>query len=370
MADDSELVREIYEATCDERPWGDLFGRLAQAFNAQSAHVFTPTLSASDRNHFWIQAGLEPEKVQDYLRECQEVDLWYLALLRRHGSMGTGFTYTTLGLVDDRELSRSRYFSDYLKPMEIGHALGAVVSSGIDGDGLPLMSMNVYRPFGRPSFHAQDLDRFTQYQTHLRRALLVRTRLNEAALASMALDRTATAVLVLAGDRRILLANPAAEQLLAQTAVPLARGGVLRADSPAGNIELGAVLSACARREFSRSTGAMVRLSGPPGSGLVVRLVPPPSAMPQGHLAAAIGLLSREGAPPLEPAALMATLYGLTPSETELVRSLCAGRSPQEHSQLRGVSMATVKTQLRLVFGKTGVRRQAELMRLAMAMAQ
>lgn len=189
-------------------------------------------------------------------------------------------------------------------------------------------------------------------------------------MASMALDQVSTPIMVLARNRQVLLANPAAERLLSASAVRLVERGVLRADRPDLTAQLELVLNACAIRAFDLATGSVVRLSGPIGQGLVLRLVPPPAGLPKGQLAAAVGFLSREGAMAVEPAALMAALYRLTPSESRLVQSLCDGLTPEEHCRERGVTMATVKTQLQSVFGKTGVRRQSELVRLAGTLAK
>jgi DNA-binding CsgD family transcriptional regulator len=47
---------------------------------------------------------------------------------------------------------------------------------------------------------------------------------------------------------------------------------------------------------------------------------------------------------------------------------LCDGKTLDEHAQAAGVSMATVRTQLRAVFEKTRTRRQAETVGLLLGM--
>jgi DNA-binding CsgD family transcriptional regulator len=67
---------------------------------------------------------------------------------------------------------------------------------------------------------------------------------------------------------------------------------------------------------------------------------------------------------------LAALVYGLTAAETHLVRALIAGKTPEEVSEERSVSLATVKTQLRSVFSKTGTRRQSDLIRALFSIAR
>jgi DNA-binding CsgD family transcriptional regulator len=61
------------------------------------------------------------------------------------------------------------------------------------------------------------------------------------------------------------------------------------------------------------------------------------------------------------------TLYALTPAEAELVALLASGRSLEEAALERGVTMNTVRSQLKHVFVKTDTRRQGELVRLVLS---
>jgi DNA-binding CsgD family transcriptional regulator len=56
--------------------------------------------------------------------------------------------------------------------------------------------------------------------------------------------------------------------------------------------------------------------------------------------------------------------FGLTPSEARIALFLSEGGSIRDYAELRGVAEATVRAHLKAVFAKTGVHRQAELVRL------
>lgn len=62
-----------------------------------------------------------------------------------------------------------------------------------------------------------------------------------------------------------------------------------------------------------------------------------------------------------ERPALLRALYGLTPSEVEIVRHFLAGRARSEIAELRGVSLGTMQSQMKMIFRKVGVNREAEL---------
>lgn len=69
------------------------------------------------------------------------------------------------------------------------------------------------------------------------------------------------------------------------------------------------------------------------------------------------------------PANALATLFGLTQAEARLVGALVTGSSVEEYAQHRGISVGTVRGQLKQVQAKTGTRRQAELVRLVLSSA-
>ena len=61
---------------------------------------------------------------------------------------------------------------------------------------------------------------------------------------------------------------------------------------------------------------------------------------------------------------ILKDLYRLTSAESELTKHIVTGMSLREYAEEMGVSNNTVKTQLKAIFQKTGVNRQAELVSL------
>jgi len=367
---EAQLVHDIYAAALEERPWQDVLWDMVRLFDASSAQMVTTFVPVSEGG-ISIFLGLQAGIVQRYLREVAEVDVWYHELLRRYGHLPTGFIYKSQDLISDKAQQSSRFFADYLRPLEIGHNLGVMVGDG-SSDDLPVLPMCLYRPAGAPTFTAEDDARLQRLQTHFTRAMRVRNRMRAAAMgnAAIALDKVATATVVLSRDRRILLANPAAEKFLKQSLVPLVSAGRLCATEPPNTTALEQSLAACQCYQFDSRFSRSIRLSGSPGNGIVLRLAPPLTATPKGSQAAAVGFLTMEGRPAHDLQTLVTTLYKLTPSEAALVKVLSDGLTPEAFADQRGVALATVKTQLQSVFSKTGTRRQSDLMRLAYSIAQ
>lgn len=62
--------------------------------------------------------------------------------------------------------------------------------------------------------------------------------------------------------------------------------------------------------------------------------------------------------------AMLHGLFDLTPAEAKVVQSLASGLTINQIAAASGLSVATLRTQLRSVFAKTGTARQAELLQM------
>lgn len=60
----------------------------------------------------------------------------------------------------------------------------------------------------------------------------------------------------------------------------------------------------------------------------------------------------------------LAALFKLTPAEAKLAEAICNGEPLANYAAANEISVTTVKTHLRALFGKTGVSRQADLVRV------
>jgi DNA-binding CsgD family transcriptional regulator len=294
------------------------------------------------------------------------VDVWYHELLRRHSVLPTGFIYFSDELVDTRELLRTRFHADYLIPCDIGCNLGLIVGSAADS-GLAQTAVSFYRPIGGTPFSNADAQVLASLQPHLTQALRMRLSMDQQAsrLGSLALEACNSPVMLVARSRSIQYANPAAEAILSRRKLT-GTSRRLQSESAQVNTAMEKAIDSCSTFRLDAALPHVFRLTGPPGSGVLARIAPIPgsAALPP---RAALIFLSEEGAVPADLPTIAAKAYGLTPAETALIRGLLGGFSPEEVAEQRHVALPTIKAQLRSVFSKTGVRRQAGLMRLLLS---
>ena len=103
---------------------------------------------------------------------------------------------------------------------------------------------------------------------------------------------------------------------------------------------------------------------------LVVHLVPVPAPVPPGDSDVALVVLVVDPArgAPLDPA-LVASAFGLTPAEAAVAVLLASGHTVAEIAVLLGRRDSTLRSHLKQIFAKLGVRRQADVVRLLLSTA-
>jgi DNA-binding CsgD family transcriptional regulator len=175
-------------------------------------------------------------------------------------------------------------------------------------------------------------------------------------------DALAVGVAVIDDEWRIAYTNPAAAATLASDPALTAESGVMVIRPGSMQERVRAWLH---DGTHGRLAVAVPRASGRPPVLLEYLSRINGSVGIAGHL---IALLDTARPPAVDASRLMAA-FGLTPAEARLTAALAAGETLQGYASSQGVAVATLRTHLESVYAKTGVRRQAQLVRLAMGCA-
>jgi len=206
---------------------------------------------------------------------------------------------------------------------------------------------------------------------HLRRAVTISKVLDARTIAGARMAETLDALrcaVVLTNERgNILHANHSAEHMLCEGGPIRNAKGILQATAPSAASELRAALALAARNEASiGKTGLAIRLTEPSMPPIFAHVLPLTGSDFRTRLQPAAVAAVFIGAPADEQdgADAVAAAFGLTPAETRVLASLFAGRTLAETAATLGIAATTAKTHLEHIFLKTGVTRQAELMRL------
>jgi DNA-binding CsgD family transcriptional regulator len=168
----------------------------------------------------------------------------------------------------------------------------------------------------------------------------------------------------------VIFLNALARDILADRDGLVVRDGRLEATDPRAAQALHRALSrasaACTRGGLDEGPVNIIgRPSGRPSYRLEVRPLPLTSGFRHDDAAAMVFTLIHDPVRTARTAEKrLRREYGLTPAETALAIAVAGGAALRDYADERGVTVGTVRFQMKQVLAKTECRRQSDLVRL------
>jgi DNA-binding CsgD family transcriptional regulator len=200
------------------------------------------------------------------------------------------------------------------------------------------------------------------------RRALVEDATARAAGLSGALDGLTAGIVFVDATGRIVHANHAAAEMIADGRAIAARQGRLTAPSRDAADALGEAIAAASIGDDAVGVrGVSIPIDGG-NVRYVAHVLPLPagsrrSVSTERHAAAAV-FVTRAQLDAPAAAEIMAKTFGLTLAELRVLIGITQFGGIAETAEALGISEATVKTHLQRLFGKTGAARQADLVKL------
>jgi DNA-binding NarL/FixJ family response regulator len=224
---------------------------------------------------------------------------------------------------------------------------------------------SVFRFYTKPCTAENLAEGITQALAHAA-AKLPEPASVQAALGVATLNRLPMGVVAVDRSARVLFMNSSGAQCLdEEDGLTVGPTGICRASRPAATAELHKLIEgavdggeSCPPRAVSLNRSGSDR----PLSVVVAPLVSWPGAE-----AVAVLLVSDPERQPLPSVETVGRLFELTDAEARLALALTEGRRIEEAAEALGLTISSARTYLKRIFGKTGVTRQAELVRLVLA---
>lgn len=272
-----------------------------------------------------------------------------------------------LELVAERQIAAvqaqlsNQVFADFAATH--GIPFGCQASLVKDGDGL--IGLAVLRSGRDGVTSEQQLNIFANVASYARMAVNVQIGLeNEGGrLIAGSFEVMSAAAFVCDRDARVLARTPSTEALLSSGCLKIDSGRLRAGDGQEGGL-LQAAIRHCADtplHETAGSTAVVVRRP-PPAGPLVLDVTRLPHSNASLRRSARILIVARKSERSLEVSCpVLIEAYDLTRTEAEIAVALLAGHSRQQIAANRGVAEGTVHTQIKSVFAKCGVSREAEL---------
>jgi DNA-binding CsgD family transcriptional regulator len=348
-----ELIDRIYESSFVPELWPGVLDDLGRIAEAPGGSLFITKADV----RYWTASPVIRDRAERLVNEG-----WYWRgqfASRSYAMRHAGFL-TDLDVFTPDELDQEPIYRDFWRPQGVGWVVGTLIPTPTGENVAFVLTRLLNRgPVERAVVHKLD-----ELRPHLARSALMsaRLQLERARVASATLAALGLPALVLNEQGKALAANPLIEALTGYVHWR-AQDRVSLKDRAANQLFQGAVATidlsdSQGVRSFPvRGTGAEAMMVG---HVVPIRL----SARDIFVRCAAAFVLTPVTLPQAPPVELVQSLFDLTPAEARVARSLSAGETVETIASIGGVSLNTIRTQVRGVLEKTGCRRQSEVVAL------
>ena len=353
----SRLLDSAYAASTEHGRWPAFLREAAQLIGADSVHVCAD--GSFDLAGLGLQHGFSPEDLERYRRRYLSSDPWR----RPAEALAPGRSAVVRGelLVDDGELFASEAYRDFFAPLGVRWCIGCAVAPALACS--PLYVVRFFRSAAAGPFGADAEFIVGEIGRHLLRverlaAALVGWRTAQGAGGS-------PAALVLSATGQLLQCDQHGAALLAAGALRRA-GPRLRFASVSADAWLTTALAALPGKGGARR---QVRQAGvvAPGVSSEIELVvvAQPCSSPLMLAARFLLRIATVRECTREQAAREASgRFGWTEAEFDVALRLGNGGTIAAIATARGTTLDTVRSHVKSIKRKTGVRRAADLIRV------
>jgi len=351
----SQLISRIYSAALMPDEWDPAMAAIAGAFAAHTASLVLSDNVSRTLKH----AQMPTCTAQAYAAHYERLDHVLYAV--ETGPVGVVRTGAELMW----PYQNCEFQIDWARPNGLHDGLFVRLTSGTAMTSLAIANVSESERFDSPE-HLALMNRLIP---HLQQALRIQDRLEDLDRRKGDLAEASEAVshgILIAEGRRCVYANGTAERILgAEDGLRIERGCII-AESSHANTELEHSIARLSKPESQDIWGGSFLCARPSGRRpYIVHVLPvEANSFAALHHGRAMIIIVDPERQPEPPAILLRRLYGLTKAEAQVALLVMRGEGLMPIAEALSVSLTTVKTHLRHIFDKTGIHRQAELVRL------
>lgn len=359
-----QLLAKLYDGVTASNGFQNFIEALVGTFGLKAVTLIIHHAETHEVKGLWL-CGIKPEWVERYALDYAQEDM-----LAHHivASPVAHFYASNLDLAHPERIPQSRFFREWLEPQGVAYAAGAIVLR----EGAWCTQIILQRSPTQPPFSRSEIESLDLLMPHMQRAIQMRGRFAELQLGqdflAGGLDLLAIPTIFFDENSHATHLNKRAKALLADNSLLRLEDGHLVASdvdvSRKLNFEIASAIQAS--RGDTVALNEVVLLPRPKQLPLMLMVTPVRLHSGQTHGAAMVFAFDPAYAPSLTVDRVR-KLFGLTNAEAGLAVALCGGRTLDDISHERAVSLNTLRTQLKSIFAKTGTNRQTELVSLLLA---
>ncbi len=374
MADiDDGVVQVLYRAAAGEVAWTTALNAFQASVGGASTQIVVVDKAKCSLALAENSDSPYADAVLEHVREYHRCDPHMAAV----AVLPVGKVLNTQDSFPLAEYRSHPFYRDYWLAYGAHALLGAKAAE----DERHVALIGTTRITGFSSFTHADVLLFGRYIRHLMAAFEIANFLakmrTEAIVGQHLMQSSSRPMILLARDHTVLAANDAATSLLQSTDACFVREGQFHCsanDSAAQLREVIAAFSSPASSDAhqSRRDRKAFRIHGFDGSPVLCSAWDMRPDMVMGLFGPAAAVLltltPQQFSQPADPLWL-GSMFDLTPAEARVASALMTGADLASIAAQHGVSLGTVRAQLRAIYAKTGTHRQAQLVALLLSVS-
>jgi DNA-binding CsgD family transcriptional regulator len=354
------LICSLYDAALTPSLWEPIAGQLARTLRSASAAIQIRTKSG-------VQVLSRTSNFTD--DDAEAYRSYFFAkdvLAERASARDLNQILTNSDLISDAAWVETEIYRDYFVPLGIHFVAGGMIELAHSSSAI----FAVHRDKASRAYDAEDKSLLARLLPHFRNAIRVQNAVGGASLEFQAardfLERSTTALLVVDRTGRLLTANSRGEMVLERSLALTLIAGKVTAAQLSAHCRMMRLIEAAVDAASGRGEPPAGMLSVPFEHQTPLSVTITTLRARQGFALSepAAVIIIRDAGERVDITHMLTDLYGLTPSEALLATGLVNGLTVEEVALAHGVTLNTVRTQLKSVMTKTVTSRQTELVAL------
>ncbi|MFO1102221.1 MAG: helix-turn-helix transcriptional regulator [Methylocystis sp.] len=347
---DARVAAAIKAAGSDARCWPDALDEIAHALNARfAALLFEDRASALLELKYSTHA--EKAWIVEYLRNHRKLDPVKARVLTE---IVIGRAFSSVDFVSLKALHHSGAYQRWMAPFGLADVIGGIIHRSETG----VCLIVAFRDECAGVADAETKARLDGFLPLLAGAIADHAAASDPSVLAELFDELTTPVLIVDGKMRILRRNRSADDMLGEGDALAAVGESLTMRDPRAKEALERAVAGIPGAD-GEAFAIMVK-SGE-SRCCVMHVLPLPNGL-------SALFLRRLAAAADDGGAVAAELFGLTARERSVLLAIAEVGGVPATARALGLSEGTVKGYLKSIFQKTGATRQADLVKLVLAL--
>ena len=362
-----KAISRIYDAAVDSQLWPEALAEILRFVGNSGTHLWLMNGQTSEVTHS-IHVNMPDKMIEEYNGDVIKVcPRW--ANARKHPDRTFLFDYQH---IDEGRIDSNEYYHWLqTKGDRIRYYLGGRLRVGSSLEGFQSLA------FRKQEGHSQKkhLERFSRILPHVQHAMQIGQQMGTwhfvAQSAVETLNKLSHGVVILDDAGKLMTHNQCAEQFLKSPYRILLKGDRLTLLDAVVDQQLQLLISQCLATVAGKAQfpGGTINIPGNSHiAPLCVHVYPmklPPGLFKLERSAVVLFLFGPITAGDFDETVLR-TVFGFTSAESRLVAAILKGTTISGASKKLRISINTARTQLKSIFARVGVHRQADLVRLVL----